>query len=64
MVSHGLGIITWVGICPGTSWSDWPMDDDEPGMSRSCWVMDDDDGPERSWSGLVMSTFAIFALFG
>ena len=50
--------------CPGTSWSDWPMDDDGAGMSRSCWAMDDDDGPERSWSGSVMSTVAIFAFFG
>ena len=35
-----------------------------PLMSWSCWVMDDDDGPERSWSGSVISAFAIFALFG
>ena len=41
------------------------MDDDGAGMSRSCCAMDDDDdGPEKSWSGSVMSTFAIFALFG
>ena len=41
------------------------MDDDGAGMSRSCCAMDDDDdGPERSWSGSVMSTFAIFAFFG